>query len=305
MPKSNRLQRQAQPRRIRRGLIEASAQSCAMASLSASCPNPGEFAGASLKLQLSAPVGHNVWHHPQPRRIRRGLIEASINAQQLCPAGVLPQPRRIRRGLIEAHRLPRGAVAVTPPNPGEFFGASLKPGVPPIASLCGPHPNPGEFAGASLKPGCCARIPLRIRPPAQPRRIRRGLIEAIEPRVLLDTDAAGRLPNPGEFAGASLKLNSVWWRRRSLDGVPQPRRIRRGLIEASGVAPHLEHHADPNPGEFAGASLKLPLSARRFTAVPPPNPGEFAGASLKRVPADSGDCSRCGSPTPANSPGPH
>ena len=76
-------------------------------------PIPGEFAGASLKLDDAADLYLRQPAHP--RRIRRGLIEA---------AGVLDllrffsiHPRRIRRGLIEATPIRTKRIAMPRPHP--------------------------------------------------------------------------------------------------------------------------------------------------------------------------------------------
>ena len=133
------------PRRIRRGLIEASVT--VLSSDPASAPIPGEFAGASLKPVRAPGLG-----------VRLG-----------------PHPRRIRRGLIEAPRSATGAPRSRGPIPGEFAGASLKRRGDG-ASSSGCRSIPGEFAGASLK-----HVHLRVDPRwdlTHPRRIRRGLIEA-------------------------------------------------------------------------------------------------------------------------------
>ena len=138
---------------------------------------------------------------------------------------------------------------------------------------------------------------------SHPRRIRRGLIEAVRQA----RRQPGRLdPIPGEFAGASLK-HGVVARPVVRDARDHPRRIRRGLIEALPVRARRAAGPRPIPGEFAGASLKrrvLRHRGRRARAHPrrirrglieaarpsragrrasgPPIPGEFAGASLKR-----------------------
>ena len=58
----------------------------------------------------------------------------------------------------------------------------------------------------------------------------------------------------GEFAAASLKRRTR--QRGPRRTAPLPRRIRRGLIEASN-APLPAHSSPPFRGEFAAASLKL------------------------------------------------
>ena len=178
----------ADPRRIRRGLIEALIRS-AQTSQAARCRSiPGEFAGASLKRHLEAwdtirVAGASLpaaISGSDPRRIRRGLIEARRCNEHRRSRSVRIDPRRIRRGLIEAiARSWSGPAMAVPAIPGEFAGASLKP--PPSATG---HPQltagpiPGEFAGASLK------------------RSRAAQNSELPPRCAAI---------PGEFAGASLK----------------------------------------------------------------------------------------------------
>ena len=157
--------KRSDPRRIRRGLIEAASswtRRCAFAVE----PIPGEFAGASLK--------HCTGTH---RRV----------------PGPLPDPRRIRRGLIEAPRDGRCRRRCwCGPIPGEFAGASLKQGRNGVSR----SGIPGEFAGASLKPAFLDEAPVS----PDPRRIRRGL----EADVVFAGFSCAK-PIPGEFAGASLK----------------------------------------------------------------------------------------------------
>ena len=104
---------------------------------------------------------------------------------------------------------------------------------------------PGEFAGASLK----QPKPRQSRGgvPHVPRRIRRGLIEALRHE--------GRRPRrtgpfPGEFAGASLKPLI----RYGFPTVPTtvPRRIRRGLIEAWSASAGTEGALPRSPANSPG-----------------------------------------------------
>ena len=206
-----------------------------------------------------------------PRRIRRGLIEASCQVRPARPRSSA-LPRRIRRGLIEAWRSARRS------------GRS-------------PRSFRGEFAAASLKRLGRAGDDEAV--VVLPRRIRRGLIEAWTPAgrrrawtgpfrgefaaaSLKHVEGAGRgRPGSafrGEFAAASLKPG-LMLRARVADGVVLPRRIRRGLIEA----PRLTVIWSPPPAAFRG---------------------EFAAASLKRLEVQVGDI-RHPRPSAANSPRPH
>ena len=84
---------------------------------------------------------------------------------------------------------------------------------------------------------------------------------------------------PGESAGASLKPGGPQ-PAVSVRSARTPRRICRGLIEASLSVPDHRDRAAALPGESAGASLKLKLSGRAGR-LRPALPGESAGASLK------------------------
>ena len=153
---------------------------------------------------------------------------------------------------------------------------------------------PGEFAGASLKHGRGAGRGRRGL--SSPRRIRRGLIEAVVELLLVagGNDSPRRIRRGLIEAPAVGCLRSVAWgasprrirrgliealcaRRAGLRRKPSPRRIRRGLIEAWPVPAH------PSPR--------------------PALPGEFAGASLKHRHQGCGQGRR--ELSPANSPGPH
>ena len=167
------------------------------------------------------------------------------------PTGAEAHPRRIRRGLIEARttlRTDNREASERAAIPGEFAGASLKLcATAAVADGSDSMPIPGEFAGASLKH---------------------------QLRQAASTTAA--VPIPGEFAGASLK-RCGYRRPRLAESDAHPRRIRRGLIEATlPRRPAVAAYPSSIPGEFAGASLKLPI-INDETAIP----GEFAGASLK------------------------
>jgi len=278
------------PRRIRRGLIEATWGRAAPGRhrriSAANSPRPhwsppgrisasalwadlrGEFAAASLKhlLHLEGDPGDCA----SPRRIRRGLIEARWAGTR--PGCAAQSPRRIRRGLIEADAdtwsmfylcaisaanspRPHWSWGKTPRKRllrmnlrGEFAAASLKLGfawrcdqvTPPISAANSPRPH------WSLR--CAAHN--SAAEPRSPRRIRRGLIEALPPLSAL-------------FSAAG-----------------SPRRIRRGLIEAS-CAIAVSTWSPDLRGEFAAASLKQPhfrLAELRREHLR----GEFAAASLKR-----------------------
>ena len=199
------------PRRIRRGLIEAHARR-----------------GANGAMSRRSPV---------PRRIRRGLIEAMLELRERLQSPSRPVPRRIRRGLIEAAlRLLGPATNFNrAPFPGEFAGASLKQSAE-LTSTCWSRSTAGVprrirrgLIEAALRLGECGRTMLGQG--FVPRRIRRGLIEAGPARRLAQRRERSA-SFPGEFAGASLKLDQVSTKNQ-------------GLLPPG-----------PFPGEFAGASLK-------------------------------------------------
>ena len=210
------------PRRICRGLIEAfsccTLRRLSMASLPgesagaslkrpavrraggpASSPLPGESAGASLKhhsLQQSPRC-----HVSTPRRICRGLIEASVVGPN-SPANCFT-PRRICRGLIEAAPKAGPGIAPSSTTPRRICRGLIE--ARPRSTECSRTGSalPGESAGASLKPVLFSAVKYLAR--YTPRRICRGLIEASKK---VRTRLVRCLPLPGESAGASLKLAS-------------------------------------------------------------------------------------------------
>ena len=141
---------------------------------------------------------------------------------------------------------------------------------------------PGEFAGASLKRryGLCSGSAAFHA--VVPRRIRRGLIEAV---ISLLHNAKNTVSVPRRIRRGLIEAESSFVGHvQFLPSVP--RRIRRGLIEAASHAGELlpGHDVDrPFPGEFAGASLKPVFYSKTpsLRTLLPPFPGEFAGASLK------------------------
>ena len=281
------------PRRIRRGLIEASWSSTGQPDGSSHSPAnspgaslkrvmtwemlialfgafPGEFAGASLKLSVFSARARGVYGIP--RRIRRGLIEARGSSGRRF-ATSWPFPGEFAGASLKPPDAEPVLLTLDTSFPGEFAGASLKPGCQQ-GRLDPLSPFPGEFAGASLKLGwivvlSCVMVSI-------PRRIRRGLIEAKRRKAFASCGSGTH--SPANSPGPSLK------RVVNLDGLlggdsPIPRRIRRGLIEASRFPRVRPRWAWPFPGEFAGASLKLR----------PPITGTIINQDH----------------SPANSPGPH
>ena len=185
------------PRRICRGLIEATATGPPRAR--ASAPLPGESAGASLKL---APlVGGEEAPNRTPRRICRGLIEASIAPTR--PSTSWPTtPRRICRGLIEARAGGVGATRSSSGTPRRICRGLIEA---PTSRRRHRRPfaTPRRICRGLIE-ASPRRSPPRL-PGSTPRRICRGLIEAfLVPRLHAE---AGR-PLPGESAGASLKLSA-------------------------------------------------------------------------------------------------
>ena len=130
-----------------------------------------------------------------PRRIRRGLIEATSGAIAAC---FIPAFRGEFAAASLKPAYPRSRMPTPAPFRGEFAAASLKPDLLEAAPLPGP-PFRGEFAAASLKQ---RDGDMRHRNLSRlPRRIRRGLIEAGQVGGI---DVVQR-PFRGEFAAASLK----------------------------------------------------------------------------------------------------
>ena len=159
----------------------------------------GEFAAASLK----------------PAAMRSAICHASYLRGEFAAASLkqcASQPSPARQ---------------CPNLRGEFAAASLKPDWAEGTPLYFEHLR-GEFAAASLK-----QFGIRSKAAGEgvsPRRIRRGLIEAIRRAV-----------------GASADR-------------PSPRRIRRGLIEARSKGQNILWILLHLRGEFAAASLKLKRS---------------------------------------------
>ena len=197
------------------------------------------FAGASLKrCAARARCGQATWPMSSGGRGRRCLGEVEHPCSFASRFVRVPWgggPRRIRRGLIEALTAPPLSLKLPiEPRRGRRASGWGWLSCAPLAHRRSAR-FPGEFAGASLKQVCnpveAVTITRRGRCPV-PRRIRRGLIEAL-----------------------SLYRPRVRGRR---SGPAVPRRIRRGLIEAPCCATgHATATVDVTfPGEFAGASLK-------------------------------------------------
>ena len=183
----------------------------------------GEFAAASLKpAAMRSAICHASY-------LRGEFAAASLKqcASQPSPARQCPN----LRGEFAAASLKPDWAAGTPLYfehlRGEFAAASLKPDWAEGTPLYFEHLR-GEFAAASLK-----QFGIRSKAAGEgvsPRRIRRGLIEAIRRAV-----------------GASADR-------------PSPRRIRRGLIEARSKGQNILWILLHLRGEFAAASLKLKRS---------------------------------------------